>query len=62
MSARVEAETHPGSLLSGRRIALAIPRGVRLQVPDDDFFTLCRANPDLRLERTDDGVAEEAFR
>ena len=58
MSARVEAEAHPGSLLSGRRIKLAIPRGVRLQIPDDDFFAFCRANPDLRLERTEDGVVE----
>jgi Uma2 family endonuclease len=56
MSAQVEAPA--GSLLTGRRIALAIPRGVRLQVPDDDFFNLCRANPELRLERTDDGVVE----
>jgi len=58
MSAQVEAEAPSGSLLMGRRIALSIPRGVRLQVPDDDFFSLCRANPDLRLERTDEGVVE----
>ncbi|APW64105.1 Uma2 family endonuclease [Paludisphaera borealis] len=58
MSAHVEAETHPGSILSGRRIKLAIPRGVRLQIPDDDFFAFCRANPELRLERTEDGVVE----
>lgn len=58
MSAHVEAETHPGSLLTGRRLALVIPRGVRLQIPDDDFLALCRANPELRLERTDDGVVE----
>lgn len=58
MSAHVEAEAHPGSLLSGRRIKLAIPRGVRLQIPDGDFFTFCRANPGLRLERTEDGVVE----
>jgi Uma2 family endonuclease len=58
MSTRVESEAHPGSLLSGRRIKLAIPRGVRLQLPDGDFFAFCRANPDLRLERTENGVVE----
>jgi Uma2 family endonuclease len=58
MSTSVEAEPHPGSLLSGRRIKLTIPRGVRLQIPEDDFFAFCRANPDLRLERTATGVVE----
>ena len=56
MSAQAPAAS--GSLLAGRRVALSIPRGVRLQVPDDDFFALCLANPDLRLEQTDDGVVE----
>jgi Uma2 family endonuclease len=50
-----QAPAASGSLLAGRRVALSIPRGVRLQVPDDDFFALCRANPDLRLERTAQG-------
>jgi len=41
---------------TARSIALAVPSGVRLQVSDDDFGTLCVANTDLRLERTAQGV------
>lgn len=36
-------------------VALAITSGVRLQVSPEDFWELCVANPDLRLEREADG-------
>jgi Uma2 family endonuclease len=31
---------------------LAVPPDVRLRASDQDFWRLCQANPDLRLERT----------
>lgn len=34
---------------------MAVPAEVRLKVEPDDFFALCAANPDLRLEREADG-------
>ncbi|WP_337175857.1 Uma2 family endonuclease [Paludisphaera sp.] len=34
---------------------MAVPAEVRLKVEPDDFFALCAANPDLRLERQADG-------
>ncbi|APW64106.1 Uma2 family endonuclease [Paludisphaera borealis] len=51
-SVQVEA---PTASVADERIELAIPRSVRLQIADDDFAALCRANPDLRLERTAQG-------
>jgi Uma2 family endonuclease len=35
--------------------ALVVPADVRLRVAPEDFFALCDANPDLRLEREADG-------
>jgi Uma2 family endonuclease len=40
----------------GKPIALAVPPRVRLRVTPDDFWRLCQANRDLRLERTAKGV------
>ncbi len=36
-------------------VALALPTDVSLVVSPDDFERLCRANPELRLERESDG-------
>ncbi|MHB1562045.1 MAG: Uma2 family endonuclease, partial [Isosphaeraceae bacterium] len=36
-------------------VALALPTDVSLVVSPDDFERICRANPDLRLERESDG-------
>ena len=35
--------------------ALVLPRGVHLRVTPEQFWEFCRANPDLRLERTATG-------
>ena len=43
------ARVQPGSP------ALIIPRKVRLRVSPEQFWEFCRANPDLRLERTATG-------
>jgi Uma2 family endonuclease len=37
---------------SGETPNLAVPPDVCLRISDEDFGRLCRANPDLRLERT----------
>jgi Uma2 family endonuclease len=37
-------------------VALALPPALRLGISPDDFWTLCAANRDLRLERTAEGV------
>ena len=37
------------------RPALVLPRGVRLKVTPEQFWEFCRANPDLRLERSATG-------
>jgi Uma2 family endonuclease len=37
---------------SGETLNLVIPPDVHLRISDEDFGRLCRANPDLRLERT----------
>jgi len=57
MITQIEAPAMSSSpaLPAGHRIELAVPRKVRLQVSDEDFALLCRANPDLRLERTAQG-------
>jgi Uma2 family endonuclease len=39
-------------------VALALPPDVRLYVSPRGFYRLCRANPELRLERTARGVVE----
>ncbi|QEH35837.1 hypothetical protein OJF2_43940 [Aquisphaera giovannonii] len=37
-------------------VALSVPPGVKLQVSAEDFWLLACENPDLRLERTAEGV------
>src|SRR5437660_1560209 len=36
-------------------LAMAVPQDVHLRVSGEDFWRLCRKNPDLRLERTAQG-------
>ena len=52
----VATETEPEiEAIAAAPISVAVPAGLRLKVSPEDFWTLCRYNRDVRLERNAEG-------
>jgi Uma2 family endonuclease len=58
MSPHVGKRSKSSRSSSGSRFQLIVPPNVRLRISDKGFWRLCQENPDLRLERTENGVVE----